>query len=213
LARIEDLAAYFAAQIRAFRPDGPYVIAGYCAGGTIAFELARQLLEQGAGISFVALFTSPYPTSFRVLPQLRQRLGHQLKRASKHARALASLPYDKRRLYITEMLHRSDTPEASHVATTDPVLVRRARVQTATIAGVRRYMPQYFAGRVILFLPSQEALRSDALMRWRPVARDIDEFCGPDGCEGDLMLLEPYVGAIAELFRRCSENSERKAQP
>ena len=28
--RVEDLAAYFAEQIRAFRPDGPYIIAGYC---------------------------------------------------------------------------------------------------------------------------------------------------------------------------------------
>ena len=32
LARIEDLAAYFAAQIRAFRPGDPYIIAGFCAG-------------------------------------------------------------------------------------------------------------------------------------------------------------------------------------
>ncbi|MBU6411540.1 MAG: thioesterase, partial [Verrucomicrobia bacterium] len=39
LGRVEDLAAYFAAQIRAARPEGPYVIAGYCAGGSIAFEL------------------------------------------------------------------------------------------------------------------------------------------------------------------------------
>src|SRR5206468_7448982 len=41
LTRIEDLAAYFAAQIRAFRPGGPYIIAGFCTGGTIAFELGR----------------------------------------------------------------------------------------------------------------------------------------------------------------------------
>ncbi|HKB81588.1 MAG TPA: thioesterase domain-containing protein, partial [Burkholderiales bacterium] len=39
LASVEELAAYFAAQIRAFRPNGPCIIAGYC-GGTIAFELA-----------------------------------------------------------------------------------------------------------------------------------------------------------------------------
>ena len=43
LTSVEDLAAYFASQIRAFQPNGPYLLAGYCAGGTIAFELARQL--------------------------------------------------------------------------------------------------------------------------------------------------------------------------
>ena len=44
LTRIEDLAAYFAAQIRAFLPQGRcVVIAGFCAGGTVAFELAMPL--------------------------------------------------------------------------------------------------------------------------------------------------------------------------
>jgi hypothetical protein len=38
LTRIEDLAAYFAAQIKVFQPKGPYIIAGYCAGGATAFE-------------------------------------------------------------------------------------------------------------------------------------------------------------------------------
>ena len=56
LTRIEDLAAYFAAQIRAFRPGGPYIIAGYCAGGTIAFELGRQLLQERAAIKVVVLY-------------------------------------------------------------------------------------------------------------------------------------------------------------
>ena len=41
LARVEDIAACLAAQIRAFQPSGPCVIAGYCAGGSVAFELAR----------------------------------------------------------------------------------------------------------------------------------------------------------------------------
>ena len=41
LTSVEDMARYFAAQIRAFRPTGPMSIAGYCAGGTVAFELAR----------------------------------------------------------------------------------------------------------------------------------------------------------------------------
>ena len=47
LARVEDLAAHFAAEIRQFQQHGPYVIAGFCAGGSIAFELARQLSGTG----------------------------------------------------------------------------------------------------------------------------------------------------------------------
>ena len=59
LRRVEDSAAYFARQIKAFRPEGPYVIAGYCAGGATAFELAQQLLRTGSTIDILVLFGAP----------------------------------------------------------------------------------------------------------------------------------------------------------
>ncbi|MGZ8849425.1 MAG: thioesterase domain-containing protein [Thermoanaerobaculia bacterium] len=203
LESIEDLAAYFAAQIRAFRPDGPYAIAGFCAGGTIAFELARQLLQQGAAISSVALFSSPDPKSYRVLPLLRQRIAHHVKRVSKHARALALRSNTERRQYITEIVRRRNAAGRDS-APSDPVLVLRAKVQAATTVGLRRHTPRYFDSRVILFLPNKECLRAgNSLLFWRGVTRETEEYCGPDGCEGDLMLLEPHASAIAELFRSC----------
>ncbi len=211
---VEELAAYFAAQIRAFRPDGPYAIAGHCAGGTIAFELARQLLQQGAAITVLALFSSPYPTWFRLLPQLRLRLARHAEWVSKHIRALASLSNEERRLYITAKLtarlrHHKAQRDTSHRATPDPVVVLRTRVEAATIVALRRYTPHHFAGRVGLFLPNREWLRpGNAMLRWRRVARDTEEYCGPEGCEGDVMLLEPHVRAIAELFQHCSRRQQ-----
>ena len=211
---VEDLAAYFAAQIRAFRPDGPYVIAGHCSGGTIAFELARQLLQQGVGITFLALFSSPYPTWFRLLPQLRRRLASQAEWASKHVRALASLSNKERRLYITAKLtarlrHDRAQPDTRQLAAPDPVLVLRARVEAATIVALRRYTPRHFAGRVALFLPNREWLRpGNTMLRWRRLACDTEEYCGPEGCEGDVMLHDPYVRAIAEEFQHCSRQQQ-----
>jgi hypothetical protein len=51
--------------------------------------------------------------------------------------------------------------------------------------------------------------------RWKgSVAQHSDEYFGPDGCDyvSD-MLLEPHVRAMAELFRRCRENSDMKVAP
>ena len=205
LARVEDLAAYFAEQIRAFRPDGAYVIAGYCAGGTIAFELARQLRQQGAAIKFVALFAGPYPTWYRFLPQLRERVAQKVERLGTHLRALASLSYAGRRRYISDKLReRKARREASRAAVPDPVLVQRARLEAATLVGVRHYTPHHFAGRVSLFLPNKEWLRPEsARLRWRRVADNTEEYFGPADCGGDGMLLEPHVSATAELFRSC----------
>jgi thioesterase domain-containing protein len=207
LARIEDLAGYFAAQIRAFQPSGPCIIAGFCAGGTIAFELARQLLEEGTAVSFLALFGAAYPTTYRLVPQLRQRLGRQVGRAVKHARALAFTPPGERRAYIAEISRQRNEQRASErLAARDPVLVLRAWVEGSTLAAARRYTPGHFAGRVSLFLPSREWLRSgNEPLRWRSVARESEEYFGPDGCDSDQMLREPNVPAIAELFRRCRE--------
>lgn len=218
LASVEELAAYFAAQIRAFRPAGPYIIAGYCAGGTIAFELARQLVQDGADISFLALFSSAYPTSRRLLPQLPQILAYQVRRVSKHARALASRSWGERRLYITEKLRRRKAwREAAQAAVRDPVLVLRAKVERATMAAMRRYTPRYFAGRVKIILPSKAWLDSVCAPRyWRPVAQHTEEYFGPDGCDGVDILRDPHARAIAELFRRwggaarsCSITSAR----
>src|SRR5205814_2360451 len=100
LTRIEDLAAYFADQIKAFQPEGPYVIAGYCAGGATAFELAQQLLRAGSTIEAVALFGAPYATAYRFGSQMRLRLETQWARVSRHVRALASLSGSERRAYI-----------------------------------------------------------------------------------------------------------------
>jgi thioesterase domain-containing protein len=211
LTRVEDLAAYFAEQIRAFQPNGPYVIAGFCAGGVIAFELGRQLLKERAAISFLALFGSPYPTSYRLLPQLRQRLGQEVERAVRHTRALASLSSGERRLYIAEKLRQR---KAGRDISPDPALVLRTRVEDITMTAARRYIPSHFAGRMSLFLPSREWLRSgDAPLRWRSVARDTEEYFGPDGCNGDLMLREPYAPAFAELFRQCRERNVMEDAP
>jgi thioesterase domain-containing protein len=216
LTRVEDLAAYFASQIREFRPVGPHVLAGYCAGGTLAFELARQLARDGAEIKFVALFHSPYPSSYRRVRQLRHRVAQQVEWVSMHARALAARSYAEGRSYISEKLRaRKAAREAERLATPDPVLALRAKVETATLQAIRRYRPRPFPGRLVMLLASRDSLRYRAdLQRWRSLAEEMEIYCGPDGCVGDQMLLEPYVAANAELFQRsCDSADADRARP
>ena len=53
---IVDTAAHYVAQVRAFQPDGPYLLGGYSFGGSVAFEMARQLAMQGAAVGLLVLF-------------------------------------------------------------------------------------------------------------------------------------------------------------
>lgn len=209
LTSMADLAAHFAAQILAFRPRGASIIAGYCAGGAIAFEVAKQLQAKGAPIEFVALFAGRYPTWFRPLSQLRLRAEYYAGRAAAHAEALRSRSTDDRCRYIANLIGgRVDPSVTRQDQPDDRAVALVARVQRATMKAIRGYTPTFFPGRLVLFLPSARARRSaDGLLRWRDLAVDVEEFCGPDGCEGDTMLLEPHVGAFARLFRLRADSA------
>jgi thioesterase domain-containing protein len=71
LESIEAMAAHYVKEIRAFQPQGPYLIMGYSSGGVIAYEMARQLREQGFEVSFLCL----------IEPYIRNRNYYDLKRA------------------------------------------------------------------------------------------------------------------------------------
>src|SRR5437660_4438041 len=62
LMTVEALARYEVEQIRRYQADGPYFIAGHCAGGTIAFEVAQQLTAAGQQVALLALIGSAFPT-------------------------------------------------------------------------------------------------------------------------------------------------------
>jgi thioesterase domain-containing protein len=52
---IAATAAGYLSAIQAVRPDGPYLLAGICYGGLVAFEMAQQLQRQGQPVPLLAL--------------------------------------------------------------------------------------------------------------------------------------------------------------
>jgi thioesterase domain-containing protein len=63
LTSIEAMAADYVAAVRAEFPRGPYLLAGYSMGGTVAFEMARQLWRIGAQVAFVAVIDTTAPSA------------------------------------------------------------------------------------------------------------------------------------------------------
>ncbi|MEM9163873.1 MAG: thioesterase domain-containing protein, partial [Cyanobacteria bacterium P01_F01_bin.4] len=58
---VEAMAAEYVRAIKQNQPAGPYSMAGQCAGGIVAFEIAQQLLAQGETVDFLGLFDTPHP--------------------------------------------------------------------------------------------------------------------------------------------------------
>ncbi|HVV73069.1 MAG TPA: amino acid adenylation domain-containing protein, partial [Verrucomicrobiae bacterium] len=61
--RIEQMAAQYVADLRKLQPAGPYYLGGYCFGGIVAYEMARQLGEQKHEVALLALFNCAPPNS------------------------------------------------------------------------------------------------------------------------------------------------------
>jgi len=83
---IEEMAANYIRSIQSeIQPGGPYFLGGYCFGGLVAYEMARQLVAQGETVGLVALFET-YP---------ERRFAHPWRNLSPgHLRAfLRNLPF------------------------------------------------------------------------------------------------------------------------
>jgi thioesterase domain-containing protein len=203
---VHRLAGYFAEQIRATRPQGPVIIAGFCAGGGIALELACQLQESGQTVSMLVLFASPFPKAYRFWSMVRIRSGNALERVRVHWRELRAMAPAGMLRYVAGRIRalaggKPHLREEAERAVTDPLYRSRKQLEETTIRALAEYEPRRFAGPGILFLPSAQWRRiGDNSRRWATVVSEYSEHIGPEGCTGDNILLEPHVRRTAAEF-------------
>jgi thioesterase domain-containing protein len=91
---IEAMAKHYVSEMRVVQDRGPYNLFGYCSGGLVAFEIARQLAQQGERIALLAMFNTPAPGSSPV--GLFEKVSHMRLRIEIAARQLQYFgPRDK----------------------------------------------------------------------------------------------------------------------
>ncbi|MFN2136761.1 MAG: non-ribosomal peptide synthetase, partial [Candidatus Promineifilaceae bacterium] len=62
---IEKMAERYVAAMRHVQPSGPYLIGGYCFGGVVAFEMARQLEAVGESVPVLAIMEGYAPKQYQ----------------------------------------------------------------------------------------------------------------------------------------------------
>lgn len=207
---VEALAAQYAEDLRGFQPEGPYLIGGYCLGGMVAFELARQLRAQGQEVGLLVLFESMAPSA--LWPWNRRVLACRYRRDQilRRLRALAGQPWSARFAFASARLARLGGSTGLGGPPEDAVERRQElkdRVGAATTAAAVAYAqrPGEYPGTIVHFLGSKESERL-AYGRQRDWERfatgGLEVEVGPPGCDGDVMLREPYVRVFANLLRR-----------
>jgi amino acid adenylation domain-containing protein len=204
---VEEMAIEYAAEIRKLQPHGPYHLAGYCLGGTLAYEVARQLRLEGEEIGVLALFDTHAIWEQESLSdsfiRAYQRVAFHLKNAWMSGRGgIGSFIAEKLREGSRRMQRRWEV-FSSHIGyrlgwrKTEPVFLLEGLYDRASEA----YTPKPLDAHLILFKPKQSyAGNVDAFFGWQNYAQDITLIELPVYPAG--MLIEPFVGQLATHIER-----------
>jgi thioesterase domain-containing protein/acyl carrier protein len=207
---VESLATRYVELLRARQPRGPYALMGECAGGVVAYEMARQLACQDERIRLLVMVDAFNRAWWRHAPRSSQ-LGHELRLIARrgvfHLGRLARLPATERRAYLGERL-RAFTRRASEDARQhayEHALAARtppADLLAASRVACERYEPTPLSGDVVLIRGAEPRAGQYAVpaMGWAGLIRgQARVYEVPDLLRG--LLSEPAVSRVAELLR------------
>ncbi len=198
---VPELAAHFVRDMEEHFPEGPYLLGGYCAGGTVAFEVAQQLVSRGRKVALLALFESPFPAYYRPESALANRCRHLYYSIPDQLRQFSKLEWPQRAVYVRRRLARTIAPQDAAARPT-----ALTQIADATIRAVRAYEPSVYPGFVHIFRASQEVKRRDLgrVQTWAKYGGLGHEvLVGPDGCDGSSILLKPFVATSASFLQRA----------
>jgi phthiocerol/phenolphthiocerol synthesis type-I polyketide synthase E len=215
LTRVEDMAALYVKEIRKQQPSGPYFIGGYCMGGTIAFEVARQLQSQGESIALLALFDTTNWCKIPV-PSFWGKSYFAAQRFFFHAANIALLDSAGKAKFFSEKLKvlRNRVPVwwgilvakfgKSPVSVASESLVL-GKIWKANDQAAMTYVPRSYPGVVTDFRPmKQYRIFSKPAVKWDRLAQGGQEVIVlpvyPAG-----MLLEPFVEHLSTALRKCMD--------
>jgi len=211
-ASIEAMASHYLALARTVHPGGPFLLVGASLGGTVAYEMARQLTAAGDSVALCALLDSPGPGA---LPEIELDpadllVFHLETRRWLAADALRGRPLDEQ-LQIT-----LDTAHAAGVALPFTSLAhgrRHVAVWENNIRALRAYTAPVWGGAIDFFSPA-EALPGSPTSHldhaWRDRGALHVEVAGGDHLS---MIAPPHASALGARIRTLIATRTRSTAP
>jgi thioesterase domain-containing protein/acyl carrier protein len=211
---VEELASIYIRDLRAFYPQGPYLIGGASFGGLIAFEMARQLHAQGATPSLLVLFDTAVPgheQQFDPGKQIARFWDALRSEGLGYLRAKAAIKVK----YLGDNFNRSLLRLASSsyrlLGRRRPLRLHYIEVDEAHRRAQERYVLKPYAGKITLIRaldrgPELLSKAEDPTLGWGALAGGGLEIHDVD--TGHIfMLFEPYVGTFVESLKPLLQSS------
>lgn len=210
---IEDMAANYLREVRTVRPHGPYYLGGYCLGGTIAYEMAQRLQEEGETVALLAMLdTYNYSRALRVRFSsfIAQKIRFHLANLSE-LRLVHLVKYLKekaRQALSGELVNlRSSVPRGMDESTGRATCGVELSIQAINDQAAENYVPRPYPGNVTIIKPRVNyKFYPDPDMGFGDlIVGHIDMI--EVGTNPHAMLLEPHVEILAREIKRRIEES------
>jgi thioesterase domain-containing protein len=215
--RIEEMAATYAREIANLHPRGPCILAGYCFGGTLAYETARQLAASGREVGLLALIDSDpriprWPRNSRAMHAIwNLQMTPRGQRAAAMRRKLTTAT----RMVVGSVFSLRTAAGGGGTAAGNGDAPNPGRridplhaMDDVHIAALKRFHPRTYEGRVTLFLARDDppGLIRHRRTAWTALAKGGTAVVAVPGTHHTLME-EPLVRELADRFQTCLDAS------
>ncbi len=190
---VEQIAARYIEAIRQVQPHGPYLLAGNCFGGTIAFEIAQQLVRAEERVPLLLLLDTAFP-----IGRLREARG----RLSRWWWKLSGRPVGAQVSYLgrTLLARVTNRIRATPVRCRgrQSVARRHAAIERAMRAVGQRYQPQPYEGSAMLVRIGRQTNQGG----WERLVKELEviELPVQSGRLDADVVRSPYVDQVAQLL-------------
>jgi acyl transferase domain-containing protein/thioesterase domain-containing protein/acyl carrier protein len=205
---IKELAAMYIKEMRAIFPDGPYMLGGASFGGSVAFEMAQQLVAQGAEPGLVVMFDASAPESGERVDAKDQVLTfweNIQKQGARYLLRKATETKEQWGVWLMRRVHETAYYGCRLAGWELPAAVRFHQVKKIHWQAFERATFQPYPGKIALMRAIDRGAENlgrheDPTLGWGRLAGGGLEIYDVDA--GHIgMLSDPYVGTIAEKLK------------
>ncbi|NQE37635.1 non-ribosomal peptide synthetase [Microcoleus asticus] len=202
--RVEELAAYYIKEMQTFQPHGPYFLLGVSFGGTVAFEMARQLHDLGEKVALLGLLDTYGPATCKNFSEVNKS-----QRAMKVLRLTPALFMKKAKSNLmgkiqdlTYIQWRILCKLYGAIGRPLPIYLENFSHGELNNEALRHYVAGVYPGRASIFkaVESAAAFGADRELGWGGVITGgIEVYDIPSNHLG--MLKEPHVRVLGEKLQ------------
>ncbi len=207
---IKEMAARMVRMIRAIQPNGPYRVAGWSFGGTLAHEIAAQLLSDDQTVEFLGLLDTYYAPHFASLmapihnetDMLLRQLEIENSQDEDLQAALAALRLDADTMDFAAVVGRCQQmliiPSDVDTAGLKSILAIQMRLQEINVRHIAQPLPV-----PVHFFTAGSGLTIDALRGWgRILPKDLVQTITIAGTHHSI-LKSPHIETLGKALSRA----------